>query len=231
MARSTRSARRITPSRTRAGSGHELLGGTRRERRRPHWLRIHAVILARRAGYYKPDPRPYNMPLAEPRVAASCCLFVTGSAYDLFGTRKPGLATFWRNRIGMPRLAGVPSRLCSTARFIRYCRWRESRTEPRGGTVGCFGLDWPCHGENSRTRRRPEKRASRGTKQSPPDPHTGTRIASLPSEYRLEWYDLLRDTGGLPGHHLPLSAPVGVNVSETNAKTVGSPLRHDADAA
>lgn len=59
------------------------------------------VTTAERAGYYKPDPRPYQMALGELSVAASRCLFVAGSPYDLFGTSKVGLATYWHDRIGM----------------------------------------------------------------------------------------------------------------------------------
>jgi len=59
------------------------------------------VVTAERAGYYKPDPRPYRMALCELNVAASRCLFVAGSAYDLFGTSKVGLPTYWHDRLGM----------------------------------------------------------------------------------------------------------------------------------
>lgn len=38
---------------------------------------------------------------AELGVAAERCLFVAGSAYDLFGTARVGLATYWHDRIGM----------------------------------------------------------------------------------------------------------------------------------
>ena len=46
------------------------------------------VVTAERAGYYKPDPRPYRMALDELGIAAGRCLFVAGSAYDLFGTQR-----------------------------------------------------------------------------------------------------------------------------------------------
>jgi 2-haloalkanoic acid dehalogenase type II len=60
-----------------------------------------AVVTAERAGFYKPDPRPYQMALVELRVAPGRCLFVAGSVYDLFGTSKVGLPTYWHDRIGM----------------------------------------------------------------------------------------------------------------------------------
>jgi 2-haloalkanoic acid dehalogenase type II len=59
------------------------------------------VVTAERAGYYKPDPRPYTMALDELSAAAGRCLFVAGSAYDLFGTSRVGLSTYWHDRIGM----------------------------------------------------------------------------------------------------------------------------------
>lgn len=59
------------------------------------------IVTAERAGHYKPDPHPYKMALAELGVTADRCLFVAGSAYDLLGTSKLGLATYWHNRLGM----------------------------------------------------------------------------------------------------------------------------------
>jgi 2-haloacid dehalogenase len=60
-----------------------------------------AVVAAERAGFYKPDPRPYERALNEMGLAPGRCLFVAGSAYDLFGTSKVGLPTYWHDRIGM----------------------------------------------------------------------------------------------------------------------------------
>ncbi len=59
------------------------------------------IVTAERAGYYKPDPRPYRLALNELGVAAEHCLFVAGSAYDLFGTARVGMPTWWHDRIGM----------------------------------------------------------------------------------------------------------------------------------
>jgi len=59
------------------------------------------VISAERAGFYKPDPAPYRLALAELDLAPQKCLFVAGSSYDLFGTAAVGLPTFWHDRIGM----------------------------------------------------------------------------------------------------------------------------------
>jgi 2-haloalkanoic acid dehalogenase type II len=59
------------------------------------------VVTAERAGYYKPDPRPYSLALAELEVPASRCLFVAGSPYDLIGARRVPLPAYWHDRIGM----------------------------------------------------------------------------------------------------------------------------------
>ena len=46
--------------------------------------------------------------LDELGVAPSRCLFVAGSAYDLFGTSQLGLATYWHDRIGMTPPRNAP---------------------------------------------------------------------------------------------------------------------------
>jgi 2-haloacid dehalogenase len=68
------------------------------------------VITAERAGFYKPDPRPYRLGLEALGVEPARCLFVAGSAYDLVGTAQVGLATYWHDRIGMvaPEGAAAP---------------------------------------------------------------------------------------------------------------------------
>ena len=67
------------------------------------------VVTAERAGCYKPDPRPYKLALDELGVTADRCLFVAGSAYDLFGTHKLGLATYWHDRVGMRAPPDTPA--------------------------------------------------------------------------------------------------------------------------
>lgn len=69
------------------------------------------VVTAERAGFYKPDPRPYAMAIEELGLEAERCLFVAGSAFDLFGTAKVGLATFWHNRVGLTAPADAPKPL------------------------------------------------------------------------------------------------------------------------
>lgn len=66
------------------------------------------VVTAERAGYYKPDPRPYQLALDELGVTPSRCLFVAGSPYDLFGTGKVGLRTYWHDRVGMTPPPNAP---------------------------------------------------------------------------------------------------------------------------
>jgi 2-haloalkanoic acid dehalogenase type II len=66
------------------------------------------VVTAERAGWYKPDPAPYQLALAELGVAAGRCLFVAGSAYDLIGTARVGLPAWWHDRIGMTPPPDVP---------------------------------------------------------------------------------------------------------------------------
>lgn len=70
-----------------------------------------AIVSAERAGFYKPDPRPYRQALAELGLAAEQCLFVAGSSYDLFGTAAVGLPTFWHDRVGMALPPGAPAPL------------------------------------------------------------------------------------------------------------------------
>ena len=72
-------------------------------------VEFEAVVTAERAGYYKPHPRPYEMALDELGVVPSRCLFVAGSAYDLFGTHKLGLPTYWHDRAGMTPPPAAPA--------------------------------------------------------------------------------------------------------------------------
>ena len=72
-------------------------------------IRFDVVVSAERAGFYKPDPHPYRMALAElGGLAPARCLFVAGSPYDLFGTAVVGLPTYWHDRIGLAPPAGAP---------------------------------------------------------------------------------------------------------------------------
>jgi HAD superfamily hydrolase (TIGR01493 family) len=69
---------------------------------------LDAVVTAERAGFYKPHPHPYQMAIGELGIPAAQTLFVAGSGYDLFGTAKVGLDTYWHNRAGLAAPEGAP---------------------------------------------------------------------------------------------------------------------------
>ncbi len=69
------------------------------------------IVTAEEAGCYKPDPRPYQLALDRLGIPAARCLFVAGSAYDLSGTARVGLPTWWHDRIGMQRPQDAPAPL------------------------------------------------------------------------------------------------------------------------
>jgi 2-haloacid dehalogenase len=71
-------------------------------------------VTAERAGFYKPDPHPYRLALAELGVAPDRCLFLAGSAYDLVGASRVGLPVWWHNRIGLEKPAEAPPPLRET---------------------------------------------------------------------------------------------------------------------
>ena len=73
------------------------------------------IVTAERAGYYKPHPRPYQMALDALAVAPERCLFVAGSAYDLFGTSRLGLQAYWHDRVGMTAPPDTPKPICHEA--------------------------------------------------------------------------------------------------------------------
>ena len=66
------------------------------------------IVTSERAGYYKPDPRPYQLALDDLGLPAAQVLFVSGSGFDLFGTAAVGLDTYWHNRIGLAAPIGAP---------------------------------------------------------------------------------------------------------------------------
>jgi FMN phosphatase YigB (HAD superfamily) len=68
-----------------------------------------AIITAERAGFCKPDPRPYRLALEAVGMRPDECLFVAGSAYDLTGAGSIGLPVFWHDRIGMTAPPGLPA--------------------------------------------------------------------------------------------------------------------------
>ena len=66
------------------------------------------IVTAERAGFYKPDPAPYRLALSELKLEPREVLFVAGSGFDLIGTRRVGLDTYWHNRVGLQRPAAAP---------------------------------------------------------------------------------------------------------------------------
>ena len=82
-------------------------------------ISFEVLVTAERAGFYKPHPRPYRLALDELGFAPAECLFVAGSAYDLYGAAAVGLPVFWHDRIGtaMPPDAPPP-------------RWRHADLRP-----------------------------------------------------------------------------------------------------
>jgi len=77
------------------------------------------IVTAERAGFYKPHPRPYQIAVDALGVAPERCLFVAGSPYDLFGTGRLGMPTYWHDRVGMNAPPGAPAPL-----------WRERTLTP-----------------------------------------------------------------------------------------------------
>ena len=69
------------------------------------------IVTAERAGFYKPDPAPYRLALSELHLEAAEVLFVAGSGFDLIGTGRVGLDTYWHNRVGLQRPAAAPAPL------------------------------------------------------------------------------------------------------------------------
>ena len=70
-----------------------------------------SIVTAERAGWYKPDARPYALALQELGAEPEAALFVAGSAYDLVGAAAVGLPVVWHDRIGMAPPQGAPAPL------------------------------------------------------------------------------------------------------------------------
>lgn len=85
-----------------------------------------AVITSEEAGYYKPDPRPYQMALDRLGTQASDAAFVAGSGYDLFGTAKVGLRTYWHNRVGLQCPEGAPMAEVQSATLDAALPWLQT---------------------------------------------------------------------------------------------------------
>jgi 2-haloacid dehalogenase len=69
---------------------------------------LKVIVTSERAGFYKPDPRPYQLALKELALPPEEVLFVAGSGFDLIGTARVGMPTLWHNRAGIARPAEAP---------------------------------------------------------------------------------------------------------------------------
>lgn len=83
------------------------------------------VVTSEEAGFYKPDPRPYALALSQLRVEPSQAAFVAGSGYDMFGTSKVGLRTYWHNRIGLTLPEGAPRPEVESGRLEAALPWLQ----------------------------------------------------------------------------------------------------------
>ncbi|HET9404780.1 MAG TPA: HAD-IA family hydrolase [Burkholderiales bacterium] len=70
---------------------------------------LDVVVTAERAGFYKPDPAPYRLALAELKLPPARVLFVAGSGFDLIGTHAVGLPVVWHNRAGIAAPPSAPA--------------------------------------------------------------------------------------------------------------------------
>lgn len=67
------------------------------------------IVTSERAGFYKPNPAPYQLALKELGMPASEVLFVAGSGFDLIGTASVGMKTLWHNRAGLKKPEQAPA--------------------------------------------------------------------------------------------------------------------------
>jgi 2-haloalkanoic acid dehalogenase type II len=84
------------------------------------------VVTAEEAGCYKPQPRPYEMALERLQVRPQDTAFVAGSGFDLFGTARVGLRTYWHNRVGLARPQGAPEAELVSPTLDALPDWLES---------------------------------------------------------------------------------------------------------
>jgi 2-haloalkanoic acid dehalogenase type II len=75
------------------------------------------VVIAERAGAYKPDPRPYQLALDGLNIAPDRALFVAGSVFDVNGAGAMGMDVFWHNRAALPCPEHAPA-LISESRSL-----------------------------------------------------------------------------------------------------------------
>lgn len=81
------------------------------------------VVTSEAAGFYKPDPRPYELALSRLKVKPADAAFIAGSGYDLFGTHRVGLRTYWHNRVGLALPNGAPSPALESSALDEALPW------------------------------------------------------------------------------------------------------------
>jgi FMN phosphatase YigB (HAD superfamily) len=84
------------------------------------------VITAEDAGFYKPDPRPYRLALHTLSVTPAEAAFVAGSGFDLIGTARVGLRTYWHNRVALVRPEGAPAPDFESRTLDHLVQWLET---------------------------------------------------------------------------------------------------------
>jgi 2-haloalkanoic acid dehalogenase type II len=87
------------------------------------------VVTAQDAGFYKPHPYPYELALSRLGVPASASAFVAGSGYDLIGTSRVGLRTYWHNRVGLSLPPGAPAPEVESPTLGALVPWLQSFQE------------------------------------------------------------------------------------------------------
>lgn len=79
------------------------------------------VVSAERAGWYKPDPRPYQLALAELDLLPPRVLFVAGSPDDVLGAARVGMPVFWHNRARLADAAAAAQAVACSTRLEPLC--------------------------------------------------------------------------------------------------------------
>jgi 2-haloacid dehalogenase len=90
-----------------------------------------AVITSEEAGFYKPDPRPYQLALNQLGVDAADTAFVAVSGFDMFGTSRVGLRTYWHNRVGLALPPGAPPPEVEATTLAGLLPWLQTFQSPR----------------------------------------------------------------------------------------------------
>jgi len=81
-------------------------------------VKFDVIVTSERAGFYKPNPAPYNLAIRELGIEPKKVLYVSGSAYDIPGAIAVGMDVYWHNRIGMVKLEKVPEPLIMTTSLM-----------------------------------------------------------------------------------------------------------------